>query len=174
MTLAGSSVLGVFYPENYFRVHSPHSRLWRLFSQALTYWTSAMLNMHASGAVSEQQACSHSMLKVAISTVLKAEQFDCIWSILHSEHNIVSSLYKIKLSITQHHLVVNVLSRAANDIVNRKQKFLLVTTIQRITIVAGSASCYTIKIRPAWKSLSSFQLYLDLKGVVLMFINIAV
>ena len=65
---------------------------------------SAMLNMEANAAVSEQQNCSNSMLKLAGD--LKVGPLDFIRSALHTEPNFVFSRYKGKFSNTQHHLVV--------------------------------------------------------------------
>ena len=51
-------------------------KLCKLFPQALVYLKSAMLNMQANAAVSEQQNCSYSMLKLARE--LKVGPLDCI------------------------------------------------------------------------------------------------
>ena len=46
-----------------------------------------MLNMQANTAVSEQQNCSNTMLKLARD--LKVRPLDCIWSALHTDTNFV-------------------------------------------------------------------------------------
>ena len=62
-----------------------------------------MLNMQANAAVSEQQNCSNSILKLARD--LKIEPLDCIWYALHTEHNFVFAplemeILKYKASFT--------------------------------------------------------------------------
>ena len=84
--LAGFLTLGVIYSEKILGSIGHLQKLCKLFPQALIYLKSAMLNMQAN-AGSEQQNCSHSMLKLARD--LKVGPLDCIWSALHTEPNFV-------------------------------------------------------------------------------------
>ena len=84
---AGFLRQGVIYSEKISGSVGHLQKLCKLFPQALIYLKSAMLKMQANAAVSEQQNCSNSMLKLARD--LKVGPLDCIWSALHTEPNFV-------------------------------------------------------------------------------------
>ena len=76
LILAGFLTLGVIYSEKNLGSIGHLQKLCKLFPQALIYFKSAMLNMQANAAASEQQNCSSSMLKLARD--LKVGPLDCI------------------------------------------------------------------------------------------------
>ena len=79
-------------------------KLCKLFPQALIYLKSAMLNMQANAAVSEQQNCSNSMLKLAGD--LKLDRWIAFDPLYTLSLTLFLYLYKWKFSNTQHHFVV--------------------------------------------------------------------